>query len=65
MTRYLAFEGGVMTVPSDTIDITEQQYRNAIDSIVAGKVVSIENGFVAIKDPPQPEAPAPAVEEGE
>lgn len=58
--RYWAFEGGVMTSPSETIKITEAQYKAAVSGMLEGKAVTIEGGF-AIIDPPEPEA-APEVE---
>lgn len=52
---FYAFEGGVSTSFTEgAIEITEQQYRDAIDGMLAGKVVNIENGF-AIIDAPEPE----------
>lgn len=53
MTKYLAFEGGVMTSPDVTIEITEGQYLDAITTMTQGKVITIDGGF-AIIDPPTP-----------
>lgn len=60
--RYWAFEGGVMTSPSETIKITEEQYHAAVAGMQEGKAVTIDGGF-AIIDPTSQE-PAPVFEEG-
>lgn len=38
------------------IEITEQQYQEALAGMLDGKIVSIGNGFAVI-DPPEPEGP--------
>lgn len=38
------------------IEITDEQYAQALDGMAAGKLVSIDGGF-AVVDPPKPEKP--------
>lgn len=40
------------------IEITEQQYADALEGMLAGKVITIDGGFAVI-DPPKPEEPEP------
>lgn len=40
------------------IEITQEQYQEALAGMQAGKVVTIEGGFAVI-DPPEPETPEP------
>ncbi|PTM92863.1 DUF4376 domain-containing protein [Mycoplana dimorpha] len=54
MTAY-AFEGGVSRdARPNAIEITEQQYQDGIEGMLAGKLVTINGGFAVI-DPPKPE----------
>lgn len=41
------------------VEITDDEYRAAIEGIANGKVVSIEGGVFALIDPPMPEHEAP------
>ncbi|PTM95070.1 DUF4376 domain-containing protein [Mycoplana dimorpha] len=60
MTAY-AFGGGVSRdVRTNAIEITEQQYQDGIEGMLAGKLVTINGGFAVI-DPPKPE-PSPEPE---
>lgn len=40
------------------VEITQEQYREALAGMLAGKIVSVENGFELV-DPPEPEKPEP------
>ena len=40
------------------IEITQEQYQEALAGMLGGKVVSIDGGFAVI-DPPEPETPEP------
>jgi len=55
-----ATTGGVsradMSGNSDWIEISDEQYDEALAGMQAGKIVSVENGF-ALVDPPAPEEP--------
>lgn len=39
------------------VEITDEQYAQALDGMAAGKLVSIDGGF-AVVDPPKPEEPS-------
>ena len=55
-----AHDGRVSTSPIEGgVEITQEQYRAAIDGMIAGQVVTIEGGFAVI-DPPPPPEPEPA-----
>lgn len=46
------------------IEITDEQYTEALAGVVQGKAVSIEGGFsVAFPAPPEPEIPVPPTQE--
>lgn len=49
MTRYFAFEGGVMTAPDVTVEISAEQYAKAIAGLTEGRTVTISDGFVVIE----------------
>lgn len=54
--RYLAFEGAIMSlpdVPKNHIEITEEQYAEALAGMQAGKRVTIKGGFALVD--PEPE----------
>ena len=51
-----AHDGRVSTSPIEGgVEITHEQYRAAIDGMIAGQVVTIEGGFAVIDPPPPPE----------
>ena len=57
-----AHDGRVSTSPIEGgVEITQEQYRAAIDGMIAGQVVTIDGGFAVIDRPPPPE-PEPAPE---
>jgi hypothetical protein len=62
MTKYLAFEGGVMTSPDVTVEISEADYLAAIAGMTEGKVVTISGGFAIVA--PMASAPDTLPEEG-
>ena len=43
------------------IEITENEYQAALAGMLAGLVVTVENGAMIVRDPPEPE-PEPVVE---
>jgi hypothetical protein len=48
-----AAEGQISTDPIDGgIEITDEQYAEAINAVISGKVIKIENGQMVIADPP-------------
>lgn len=52
-----AANGQISTSPiAGGIEITDQQYAEALAGMVEGKLVSIDGGFAVI-DPPEPEVP--------
>lgn len=58
-----AANGQVSTSPiAGGIEISEQQYRDAIEGMLRGEMVSIENGFsvAPVPEPEIPEQPQPA-----
>lgn len=53
-----AINGSISTEPLDgAIEITEEQYREAVDGMCEGMTVSIEGGILSIAFPPPPELP--------
>lgn len=61
MSGYYAGDGRIGSEPFDgAIEISEAQYRAALDGMMLGKVVTTEGGFAVI-DPPVP-APLPEPE---
>jgi hypothetical protein len=51
-----AAEGQISTDPIDGgIEITDEQYAEAINAVISGKVIKIENGQMVIADPPPPD----------
>jgi len=51
-----AIDGRVSTSPIEGgVEITQEEYRAAIDGMIAGQVVTIEGGFAVIDPPPEPE----------
>lgn len=64
MSRYFAADGIVSSEPiAGGIEITQAQYLEAIEGMVAGKIVTIDGGF-SVSDPPtdpepEPDPPAP------
>lgn len=57
---WYAFDGGVTTTPEQgEIEITEEQYQNAIAAMMDGKSIKVENGVMLIVDTPvvEPEGP--------
>ena len=51
-----AHDGRVSTSPIEGgVEITQEQYRAAIDGMIAGQVVTIDGGFAVIDPPPPPE----------
>jgi hypothetical protein len=49
--KHVAFEGGVMIIPDDFVEITAIEYAEAISGMTDGKLVTIDGGFKVI-DPP-------------
>lgn len=58
-----ARDGEISQSPLDGgVEITDQQYRDALAGMLAGKLVTITEGSFAVIDPPEPEPePEPAV----
>lgn len=53
-----AIDGSVSTEPLDgAIEITDKQYRDAVDGMCEGMTVSIVDGVLSIAFPPPPELP--------
>ena len=51
-----AHDGRVSTSPIEGgVEITQEEYRAAIDGMIAGQVVTIDGGFAVIDPPPPPE----------
>lgn len=47
-----AAEGSVSTDPIDGgIEITDEQYAEAINAVISGKLIKVENGQMVIADP--------------
>lgn len=44
----------------DGVEITEQDYQDAITAMMEGKVVVVEDGFELVDPPPEPAPEAPA-----
>lgn len=60
-----AANGQISTSPIEGgVEITDADYQAALDSIAAGKIVSIEGGVFALVDPPAPPQPEPEPEPG-
>lgn len=60
MSGFYAAENQIARSPIDGgIEITEQQYRDALEGVMAGKVVQIVEGSMVVDFPPEPD-PEPA-----
>lgn len=66
-SRYFASDGMVATSPLEGgIEISEQEYHDAIEGMLAGKEVRIEEGALVVDFPSEPEPepePEPTLEE--
>jgi len=61
-----ATNGQISVAPIEGgIEITQQQYQDALAAMLEGKVVVVENGQVVLRDPPPQEEPQPEPEEPE
>lgn len=57
---YYAAEGQISRSPIEGgIEISAEQYQEALDGMMAGKIVTINGGFAVIDPPPPPPEPEP------
>lgn len=63
MVKYYAYDGAVSTNEAMDgvagLEITEEQYSDAINGMMEGKIVTIIEGVMVVADPPPPPEPPP------
>ncbi|MEA4836865.1 MAG: phage tail assembly chaperone [Rhodospirillaceae bacterium] len=58
MSKFFAGDGVISRAPiAGGIEITEAEYSAALDGILAGQIVTVADGALAVCDPPKPREP--------